>query len=75
MASLPGGQTTYRQQDPVDGFDTVVGRAVVDKNGTVIHSDTWSSQYAKVDGLSEEVAGTAPPLPKPGPPSPTPTTP
>ncbi len=66
VPSLPGGRKTYREQDPVDGFSTIVRRTVVDKNGTAIHSDVWSSQYAEVDGLLE-IAGPPPPLAAPTP--------
>ena len=60
VPSLPGSQKTYRAEYPTDGYNTVVTRTVTDKSGAIIHSDTWSSRYAKVDGILE-IAGSAPP--------------
>jgi vancomycin resistance protein YoaR len=81
VPSLPGGQKTYRAEYPTDGYNTVVTRTVTDKTGAVIHSDTWSSRYAKVDGILE-IAGSPPPSSPPssppatpGPPTPPPATP
>lgn len=78
VPSLPGGQKTYRAEYPTDGYNTVVTRTVTDKTGAVIHSDTWSSRYTKVDGILE-IAGTPPPsltpIPTLGPPTPPPATP
>ena len=71
VPSLPGGQKTYRAEYPTDGYNTVVTRTVTDKGGAVIHSDTWSSRYAKVDGILE-IAGTPPPSTPPSPPPATP---
>jgi vancomycin resistance protein YoaR len=34
-----------------DGYDTSRTRTVTDANGNVIHKDTWTSHYSKVDGL------------------------
>jgi vancomycin resistance protein YoaR len=64
VPSLPAGQKTYRAEYPTDGYNTVVTRTVVDKSGTVIHLDTWTSRYTKVDGLLQ-IAGTPPPSPSP----------
>lgn len=75
VPSLPGGQKTYRAEYPTDGYNTVVTRTVTDKSGAIVHSDTWSSRYAKVDGILE-IAGTPPPsitpIPTLGPPTPSP---
>jgi vancomycin resistance protein YoaR len=78
VPSLPGSQKTYRAEYPTDGYNTVVTRTVTDKSGAIIHSDTWSSRYAKVDGLLQ-IVGTPPPSltpsPTAGPPTPPPASP
>jgi vancomycin resistance protein YoaR len=68
-----------------DGFNSVVTRTVRDANGNIIHQDTISSSYRKVDGVilvgrypGDPPAGTQWPVsqgipPAPGP-KPTPTT-
>lgn len=78
VPSLPAGQKTYRAEYPTDGYNTVVTRKVTAADGTVIHNDTWTSNYTKVDGLLQ-IAGTPPPSPSPTPlsslpPPPTPVT-
>ena len=40
-----------RQEYPSDGFDTSVTRTVLDPSLKVIHNDTWTSHYARVDGI------------------------
>jgi vancomycin resistance protein YoaR len=76
VASLPAGQKTYRKEYPTTGFNAVITRTVTDPTGAVLHYDTWTSHYTKVDGLLQ-IAGTPPPpktpTPTPGPPTPTPT--
>jgi vancomycin resistance protein YoaR len=53
-----------RQEFPSDGFDTSVTRTVLDPNLKVIHNDTWTSHYARVDGiLLKGMAPTPPPAP------------
>jgi vancomycin resistance protein YoaR len=49
--TLPAG-TAKRLEYPTAGMDTVVTRVVKDKDGTVIRTDTFTSHYAKVDGLT-----------------------
>jgi vancomycin resistance protein YoaR len=41
----------YQEEYPADGYDTVVRRTVTDASGTVIHQDTFSSHYSKMDGI------------------------
>ena len=76
VPSLPAGAKSYRKEYPTNGFDTVVTRTVTDSTGAVLHTDTWTSHYTKVDGWLQ-IAGTPPPpktpTPTPGPPTPTPT--
>jgi vancomycin resistance protein YoaR len=60
VPSLPPGKKTYRAEYPTDGYNTVVTRTVTAADGTVIHRDTWTSSYTKVDGLLQ-IAGTPPP--------------
>jgi vancomycin resistance protein YoaR len=69
--SLSPGQTS-RAEYPTDGFDTSRTRTVTDATGKVIHTDTWGSSYARVDGLLL-VGTSAPPPPTPAPPTPAPT--
>jgi vancomycin resistance protein YoaR len=40
-----------RQEYPSDGFDTSVTRTVLDPSLKVVHNDTWTSHYARVDGI------------------------
>jgi vancomycin resistance protein YoaR len=82
--TIPVG-TTKRIEYPVDGFDAWVTRTVTDKNGTIIHRETFYSHYARIDGLtlvgappspstSPKPSPSAPPSTSPSPtPSPTPT--
>jgi vancomycin resistance protein YoaR len=60
----------YRTEWPTDGYDIVRTRTVFDVDGTLIHSDTWSSHYIKVDGILE-IGAT--PSPSPATPTPSPT--
>jgi vancomycin resistance protein YoaR len=50
-SSLPAG-TTERVEYPVDGKDVTVTRTVRDRNGNVIHKDTYYSHYARITGLT-----------------------
>ncbi len=70
-AVLAGGAKSSRAEYPTNGFDTSVTRTVTDKDGVIVHSDTWKSHYGKVDGLLL-IAGTKPPTPGPSTPAPTP---
>jgi len=73
--SIPAG-TKKRIEYPVSGMQVWVTRTVRDAAGTVIHSNTWYSNYKRVNGiLLVGVKSTEPaPTPTPGP-SPTPTPP
>ena len=53
-----------RAEYPTDGFDTSRTRTVTDSTGKVIHTDTWTSHYIKVDGLLE-IGHKATPTPTP----------
>jgi vancomycin resistance protein YoaR len=69
----PGQQN--RAEYPDDGFDTSRTRTVTDSTGTVIHQETWTSHYARVNGvlLVGAAAPAGPALPgSPGAPDPTP---
>ncbi len=74
VASLPGGLKSYRAEYPTDGYTTTVTRTVKGTGGAVVHSDTWSSVYTKVDGILQ-IVGTPPqpPTPTPHAPAATPT--
>jgi vancomycin resistance protein YoaR len=39
------------QETASDGYDTSRTRTVTDAAGNVIHKDTWTSHYVKIDGL------------------------
>jgi vancomycin resistance protein YoaR len=45
----PGKQA--RAEYPTNGYETSRTRTVTDSTGKVIHTDTWSSKYAVVNGL------------------------
>jgi vancomycin resistance protein YoaR len=45
----PGQQN--RSEYPDDGFDTSMTRTVTASTGTVIHQETWTSHYARVNGV------------------------
>jgi vancomycin resistance protein YoaR len=49
-SSLPAG-TTRRVEYPVDGKDVWVTRTVRDRNGNVIHQETYYSHYARITGV------------------------
>jgi vancomycin resistance protein YoaR len=66
VPSLPNHAKSYRKEYPDNGFDTTVSRTVTDATGAIIHSDTWASHYAKVDGWLQ-IAGTKPPAKTPTP--------
>ena len=53
-----------RAEYPTDGFDTSRTRTVTDSTGKVLHSDTWTSHYIRVDGLLE-IGHKATPTPPP----------
>jgi vancomycin resistance protein YoaR len=72
VPSLPAGQKTYRKEYPTNGLNATISRTVADKTGAVIHYDTWSSHYTKVDGLLQ-IAGTPQPSHTPAPKTPAPT--
>jgi vancomycin resistance protein YoaR len=57
-----------RIEYPVDGMQVWVTRIVRDKNGKVIHNDTWYSDYRRVNGIVLVGKGT----PTSGKPKPTP---
>jgi vancomycin resistance protein YoaR len=71
---LPYG-TRDRIEYAVDGMDVSVTRTVRDADGTIIHSDTWVSHYARMTGVTLVGTRGAPaPTPTPEPtPLPTPT--
>jgi vancomycin resistance protein YoaR len=79
--SIPAG-TTQRLEYPTIGMHVVVTRTVSDASGAVIHQDVFTSNYARVDGLtligraaSDAGGGSPGPSPKPSPsatPSPSP---
>jgi vancomycin resistance protein YoaR len=50
-----------RVEVPVAGFHASRTRIVHDKNGKVIHRDTWFSHYATIKGVVEVGKGAAPP--------------
>jgi vancomycin resistance protein YoaR len=70
--TIPAG-TKKRIEYPVKGMQVWVTRTVRDADGTVIHSNTWYSNYKRVNGilLVGVKTTTPPPTPTPGP-SPTP---
>lgn len=70
-ALAPG--TSVRVEGAYNGFDASVTRTVRDATGSVIHVDTWLSNYRAVNGVTE-VGPALPPPPTPEPtaePSPT----
>jgi vancomycin resistance protein YoaR len=72
--SIPAG-TRKRIEYPVNGMQVWVSRTVRDAGGTVIHGDTWYSNYKRVNGilLIGEKATTPTPSPSPSAtPAPTP---
>jgi hypothetical protein len=73
--TIPAG-TRQRIEYPVKGMQVWVSRTVRDATGTVIHSNTWYSNYKRVNGivLVGVKATTPAPTPTPGPvPTPAPT--
>jgi vancomycin resistance protein YoaR len=63
-----------RIEYPVDGMSVWVSRTVRDKSGRAIHSDTWFSDYRRVNGIVLVGKSTSPATPKPSPtPAPDPT--
>jgi len=50
VTTLKPGQQA-RAEYPTNGYDTSRTRTVTDSTGTVIHTDTWTSHYAVVNGL------------------------
>jgi len=77
--SIPPG-TTKRLEYPTIGMNVVVTRTVTDASGKVIHHDVFTSNYARVDGLTligraATSSGGSTPTPTPSPsasPSPSP---
>jgi vancomycin resistance protein YoaR len=49
--SLPSG-SSERVEYPVDGKQVWVTRTVKDKSGTVIHKETYYSDYARITGVT-----------------------
>jgi len=73
--SLPAG-TRKRIEYPVSGMQVWVTRTVRDASGAVIHSDTWYSNYKRVNGIVLVGRKETTPSPSPSPsPSPDPSTP
>jgi hypothetical protein len=73
--TIPAG-TRKRIEYPVKGMQVWVSRTVRDAAGTIIHSNTWYSNYKRVNGivLVGVKADTPTPTPTPGPvPTPAPT--
>jgi vancomycin resistance protein YoaR len=50
VSTLKPGQQA-RAEYPTNGYDTSRTRTVTDSTGKVIHTDTWTSHYAVVNGL------------------------
>lgn len=44
--------TAKRVEYPHDGFDTSVSRTVYDRDGQVLHQNTWFSDYRVVNGIT-----------------------
>lgn len=77
--SLPPRETE-RKDYAVDGFNSSVGRTVRDRNGNILHQDTFRSDYRRVDGVvlvgrvaGDPPAGTRIPFSDGLPPAPNPT--
>jgi vancomycin resistance protein YoaR len=73
--SIPVG-TKKRIEYPVNGMQVWVTRTVRDANATVIHSNTWYSNYKRVNGILLIGERAPAPTPTPNPsatPAPTPT--
>jgi vancomycin resistance protein YoaR len=49
-SSMPAG-TSKRIEYPVDGKDVWVTRTVRDRNGNVVHQETYYSHYARITGV------------------------
>jgi len=64
--SLPAG-TRKRIEYPVSGMQVWVTRTVRDASGAVIHSDTWYSNYKRVNGIVLVGRKETTPLPSPSP--------
>ena len=65
-SSLPAG-AAKRLEFPHAGMYVQVERTVVDKEGTVLHQETWKSHYSKVDGRVLVGRSSAPPTAAPAP--------
>ena len=61
-----------RVEYPVDGFKVTAVRTVRDSKGNVIHKDTYSSNYARITGLTLVGKGRPAPESTPTPPPPPP---
>jgi vancomycin resistance protein YoaR len=75
-------RVTEREEYAADGFNSSVGRTVRDRNGNILHQDTFRSDYRRVDGIvlvgrmpGDPVAGTRIPYRDGLPPAPNPTDP
>jgi vancomycin resistance protein YoaR len=44
--------TAKRVEYPHDGFQSTVSRTVYDRNGEVLHQNTWFSDYRVVNGIT-----------------------
>ncbi len=68
--ALPAG-ARKRIEYPVDGKKVWVTRTVRDANGTIIHQETYYSNYARITGIVQVGTGGSTPAPTPAP-APTP---
>ncbi len=69
--SIPAG-TKKRIEYPVSGKQVWVTRTVRDAAGTIIHSNTWYSNYKRVNGILLVGVKASAPTPTPQPPAPPP---
>jgi vancomycin resistance protein YoaR len=68
--------TSKRVEYPVNGFDATLVRVVYDAGGAVLHTDTFSSHYIMVTGITQVgPSPEPPPSPQPPPSEPPPTEP
>ena len=65
-SSLPGG-AARRIEFPHPGMYVEVTRTVTDRDGVVVHQETWKSHYNKVDGRTLVGRSSAPPTVAPTP--------
>ncbi len=67
--------TSKRIEYPVNGFDASVTRTVYEPSGAVLHSDTFTSHYITVTGVTNVGPTVTPPPTEPPPTEPPPTEP